>query len=51
MFITTFCSTLFYILTMLIIPETLVVAEVLNLNFWLNSIIILLFSWFPIFLT
>lgn len=51
MFISTFGSTLFYFLTMLIIPETLVVAEVLNFNFWLNSIIILLFSWFPIFLT
>ena len=35
---------------MVLLPETLVVVEVLNFEFWLNTIIIVLFSWAPIFL-
>ncbi|CAD8045734.1 unnamed protein product [Paramecium sonneborni] len=50
MFISTIGSTIFYVLTMVLIPETLVVAEVLNGTFWMNTFIILLFSWLPIFL-
>ncbi|CAD8047447.1 unnamed protein product [Paramecium sonneborni] len=50
MFISTIGSTVFYVLTMVLLPETLVVAEVLNLTFWVNTLIIVLFSWMPIFL-
>lgn len=50
MFISTFGSTLFYVLTMVLIPETLVVGEVLNGTFWMNTLIIVVFSWCPIFL-
>jgi membrane-bound acyltransferase YfiQ involved in biofilm formation len=50
MFISTFGSTCFYVLTMIFLPETLVVVEVLNFEFWLNTILIVGFSWAPIFL-
>ncbi|CAD8137568.1 unnamed protein product [Paramecium pentaurelia] len=50
MFISTIGSTIFYVLTMVLIPETLVVGEVLNGTFWINTLIIVLFSWCPIFL-
>lgn len=50
MFISTIGSTLFYILTMVFFPETLVVAKVLDWNFWFNTIVIICFSWLPIFL-